>query len=155
MHSISDDGQVYSWGNDREKYGTLGLGLNYNQPTPLLNGGFANKKIIDISMSEKHCAAIDSNFILTLVSRQVYTWGTGRCGQLGSDVDASDVPIPVNPAKGTFVSKVQCGPNYTAFIDCNYFLTQIMGTALIMAELAKGINKKQLKVKLTLSTTFW
>ena len=59
IHSISDDGQVYSWGNDRDKYGTLGLGLNYNQQTPILNTNFSNKRIIDISISEKHCAALD------------------------------------------------------------------------------------------------
>jgi alpha-tubulin suppressor-like RCC1 family protein len=61
MHSISDDGLVYSWGNDRDRSGVLGLGFNYNQPTPLLNTNFANKRIIDISLSEKHCAAIDCN----------------------------------------------------------------------------------------------
>lgn len=60
IHAVSDDGQVYSWGNDREKHGVLGLGLNYNQQTPILNLNFSNKKIIDISLSEKHAVALDS-----------------------------------------------------------------------------------------------
>lgn len=60
VHAVSDDGQVYSWGNDREKNGVLGLGLNYNQPSPILNLNFSNRKIIDISLSEKHAAALDS-----------------------------------------------------------------------------------------------
>lgn len=60
VHAISDEGFVYSWGNDRENYGTLGMGLNYSQASPCLNLNFSNKKIIDISMSEKHCAALDS-----------------------------------------------------------------------------------------------
>jgi alpha-tubulin suppressor-like RCC1 family protein len=60
IHSISEHGQVYSWGNDRDKTGLLGLGLNYNQNTPVLNTNFSNKKIIDISLSEKHAAALDS-----------------------------------------------------------------------------------------------
>ncbi len=61
IHSISEDGQVYSWGNDRDRTGLLGLGLNYSQPSPVLNTNFTNKKIIDISLSDKHAAAVDSN----------------------------------------------------------------------------------------------
>lgn len=60
VHAISDEGQVFSWGNDREKLGVLGLGLTYNQQSPILNLNFSNKKIIDISLSEKHAAALDS-----------------------------------------------------------------------------------------------
>jgi alpha-tubulin suppressor-like RCC1 family protein len=67
MHSISDDGMVYSWGNDREKTGILGLGYTYNQATPLLNTNFANKKIVEISLSEKHAAAIDGKFYSRLI----------------------------------------------------------------------------------------
>ncbi len=59
-HSITEDGLVFSWGNDRDKTGILGLGYTYNQPTPLLNTNFANKKIKEISLSEKHAAAVDS-----------------------------------------------------------------------------------------------
>ena len=59
VHSIGDDGNVYSWGNDREKSGILALGFTYNQKTPLLNTNFANKKITQISLSEKHAAATD------------------------------------------------------------------------------------------------
>jgi alpha-tubulin suppressor-like RCC1 family protein len=60
IHSITDEGVVFSWGIDRNKTGILGLGYTYNQPSPLLNTNFANKKIKEISMSEKHAAAIDS-----------------------------------------------------------------------------------------------
>ena len=60
IHSIADDGLIYSWGNDREKTGILGLGFNYNQQKPILNTNFAGKKIIDMSLSQKHAAAIDS-----------------------------------------------------------------------------------------------
>jgi alpha-tubulin suppressor-like RCC1 family protein len=63
IHSIADDGNVYSWGNDRYKTGILGLGTLYNQITPTINKNFNNKKIIDISMSEKHAAAIDGNHV--------------------------------------------------------------------------------------------
>jgi alpha-tubulin suppressor-like RCC1 family protein len=56
---------------------------------------------------------------ITLVNRQVYTWGTGNFGELGVENTAfSNVPIPVNLGKRSFVVKVQCGSTYTAFIDC-------------------------------------
>jgi alpha-tubulin suppressor-like RCC1 family protein len=61
MHSVSDDGNVYSWGTDREKSGILGLGTIYIQHSPILNPNFNNRKIIEISLSEKHAAAMDSN----------------------------------------------------------------------------------------------
>jgi alpha-tubulin suppressor-like RCC1 family protein len=64
IHSISEDGQVFSWGNDRNRTGLLALGLNYNQQSPVLNTNFSNRKIIDISLSEKHAAAVDSKKIL-------------------------------------------------------------------------------------------
>ncbi len=60
MHSITDDGGVYSWGNDRDKFGILGLGYTYRQDSPILNTNFLNKRIVDISLSEKHGAALDS-----------------------------------------------------------------------------------------------
>ena len=59
MHSIADDGNVYSWGTDRERTGLLGLGSCYRQAKPVLNTYFQNRKIIDISLSDKHGAAID------------------------------------------------------------------------------------------------
>lgn len=59
MHSIGEDGNVYSWGNDKERSGILGLGSCYQQATPILNTNFLNRKITEISLSEKHGAAID------------------------------------------------------------------------------------------------
>jgi hypothetical protein len=38
------------------------MGLNYSQNSPSLNLNFSNKKIIDISLSEKHCVALDSKY---------------------------------------------------------------------------------------------
>ena len=55
-----DDGNVYSWGEDINKTGILGLGTNYNQSKPIINNFFINKKISTISISEKHACAIDS-----------------------------------------------------------------------------------------------
>lgn len=119
MHSIADDGNVYSWGNDRDKTGILGLGFTYIQANPVLNTNFANKKIIDISLSEKHGVAMDSIFYLILVNRHVYTWGTGLSGELGKEnITFSNTPLPIELNKHSFVMKIQCGATYTAFLDC-------------------------------------
>ena len=54
-HIITDEGLIYSWGNDREKYGVLGLGNNYNIILPTLNTNFyIKKRIIDIYLFYKH-----------------------------------------------------------------------------------------------------
>jgi hypothetical protein len=58
IHSISEEGRVFSWGYDRDKLGILALGFNYNQPSPMPNTNFSSK-IVEISLSEKHAAAID------------------------------------------------------------------------------------------------
>ncbi len=52
---------MYSWGEDYDQTGILGLGSTYLQETPILNTNFYGKKIVEISLSDKHAAAIDSN----------------------------------------------------------------------------------------------
>jgi hypothetical protein len=73
-------------------------------------------------MSEKHCVAIDCINKIILVNRQAYSWGTGKYGELGIDGSVSNVPMPVNLGKRSFILKAQCGPSYTAFIDCKVVL---------------------------------
>jgi hypothetical protein len=100
------------------------MGLNYNQSSPCLNFNFSNKKIIDISLSEKHCAALDSkfDFFNILVNRQIYTWGTGKNGELANNggLAFSNNPIIINnfSFKKFFISKISCGNNYTSGLDC-------------------------------------
>ena len=60
IHSISEGGSVFTWGIDREKFGILALGYNYSQSSPILNTNFCGK-IKEISLSEKHAAALDGN----------------------------------------------------------------------------------------------
>ena len=60
VHALTDEGNLYSWGCDIDKSGVLGLAHIYNQEKPLLNPNF-KKKLLNVSISEKHGAAIDSN----------------------------------------------------------------------------------------------
>ncbi len=63
IHAITDEGTVFSWGNDKERTGVLALGQCYQQATPVLNSNFLNKRVTQISLSEKHGTAIDGSLI--------------------------------------------------------------------------------------------
>ena len=114
-HAITENGLVFSWGNDLYHKGTLGLGNNIFQVnTPVLNKYLSKVKIFDISLSEEHCAAIDYNNFL-------YTWGVEEHGELGFfDKNEKKVcePIKVCINKKPFlVDKVKCGKYYTSGIN--------------------------------------
>jgi hypothetical protein len=61
VHAIAEDGYIYSWGEDTNKTGILGLGKIYNQTRPHLNDNLLNKRITSVSMSGKHVCAVDGN----------------------------------------------------------------------------------------------
>ena len=113
-HAITENGLVFSWGNDSYHRGTLGLGNNiYQVNTPVLNKYLSKVRIFDISLSEEHCAAIDFN-------NNLYTWGYGEHGELGyyneNQIKVCE-PLKVNIFKNSFlVNKIKCGKYYTAGI---------------------------------------
>ena len=112
-HIITDEGLIYSWGNDREKYGVLGLGNNYNIILPTLNTNFyLKKRIIDFSLSEKHCVALD-------ICNNLYSWGYGPYGELGlgKDKNFSNLPQLVNDKINITPINVKCGYSYTLIED--------------------------------------
>lgn len=57
-------GCLYSWGDDKEKIGVLGLDEIYKTSKPIQNEYLKGKFISNISMSKKHCCALDSINIL-------------------------------------------------------------------------------------------
>jgi hypothetical protein len=52
----------------------------------------------------------------------IYTWGTGSSGELfQGDKSKSEVPVQIDLSKkirSNYASKVVCGQNYTAFLNC-------------------------------------
>ena len=113
-HVITEEGTVYSWGNDREKYGTLAMGNNYYITSPTLNNNFDGKKILDLSIGEKHAAAIDE-------AHNIYMWGTDYYGECGyGDYNEKEVtkniPFSLN-IKHLYPLKVKCGYSYTMILD--------------------------------------
>ena len=114
-HAITENGLIFSWGNDFSHKGTLGLGNNiYQVNIPVLNKILSKVKTFDISLSEEHCAAIDYNNYL-------YTWGVEEHGELGYYDENEKIvcePIRVNMNKKPFlVDKIKCGKYYTAGIN--------------------------------------
>jgi alpha-tubulin suppressor-like RCC1 family protein len=49
----------------------------------------------------------------------MYTWGTGKFGELGNENStSSNNPILINTFKKFFICKISCGNNYTSGVDC-------------------------------------
>ena len=59
IHAITQNGEVFSWGEDTQNYGILGMGKILTQSKPVKNTNF-RQKIYDIALGEKHCFAVDS-----------------------------------------------------------------------------------------------
>ena len=105
---------TWGWGKD----GQLGLGdpkgLNKCNPTRIEQGVPSN--VCAVSCGGEHSAALTADGAL-------YTWGGGRCGQLGlGDWTGHRSPQRVASLKGHFVRLVVCGSFSTAAVTDAYEL---------------------------------
>ena len=108
FHFISDDGSIYSCGNDEKHNGILGLNDIYEQKDPIINPFLKDYKIKSLSIWDNHAWAIDS-------SGKLFTWGTGNNGELGQNKNSfSSIPTIVN-VKATEIKDAKVAPGYTAF----------------------------------------
>lgn len=108
---LSEEGTLYTYGDDSvNKYGTLGLGEIYYQSNPYPISSLFDYRIKHVSVGYFHACAINS-------AGSLFTWGTGKNGQLGqNDVERLTKPTKVESAK-TFSSKQAiCSYNYTAVL---------------------------------------
>ena len=123
-HAITEDGCIFSWGNDIEEKGLLGLGNKIFQvKVPTLNKNLSKLKIQFISLSQSHAAGLDYN-------NNLYTWGDDSYGQCGLNNNYNKnnnfdeynnfccfVPKKIVLNCSFNVKKVQCGKFYTAGIN--------------------------------------
>nr|QHB15577.1 putative E3 ubiquitin-protein ligase HERC1 [Bemisia tabaci] len=102
--ALSEDGQVYSWGDG--DYGKLGHGGTSTQKQPkLITGVLSGKKVVCIHVGYRHSAAVTS-------TGELYTWGEGEHGRLGlGDSNSRPVPTLVHDIGG--VGSVACGSAHT------------------------------------------
>ena len=111
---LSEDGTVYSYGNDAaSKFGLLGLGEIFVQNTPNAINTLFDYRIKTIAMGYSHACAVNSAGLM-------FTWGTGKKGQLGiAGVERTNTPKPVNSTKALKPKTVVCSYNYTAVLSGN------------------------------------
>ena len=112
---LTDDGRVYSFGDGR--YGQLGnLARKHNMhSTPHLVDWLVREKvsITNLSCGQYHTAGVSTQ-------GKLYTWGSGKWGQLGHGVRLDErFPRKVEAEKskvGSFV-RVACGDRHTAVVN--------------------------------------
>ncbi|KAE8748468.1 hypothetical protein FOCC_FOCC004763 [Frankliniella occidentalis] len=101
---LTDEGQVYSWGDG--DYGKLGHGNCTTQKQPkLITGVLLGKRVTHIHAGYRHSAAVTED-------GELYTWGEGDYGRLGhGDNNGRNVPTLVRDISG--VGQVACGSAHT------------------------------------------
>jgi hypothetical protein len=68
VHFISNgESRLFSFGNDFQKLGLLGLGEIKSISSPQINPNLANSRIVDISLSQTHCCCVDSKFLIIII----------------------------------------------------------------------------------------
>ena len=110
-HFLTEDGMLYSMGNDTKKYGLLGLGAVYHTPQPVLNQSLVDFRISKVAVGLSHTCALT-------MSGQLYSWGTGQNGQLclSDDTMFSNVPKLVQSSKRMQIKQLYCSNYYTLLV---------------------------------------
>ncbi|CAA9994396.1 unnamed protein product [Nesidiocoris tenuis] len=106
--ALSDNGQVYSWGDG--DFGKLGHGNTQTQRQPkLVEGPLQHSNVVQISVGYRHSAAVTSD-------GRLFIWGEGDMGRLGLGDDGSrNLPSLVPDLSG--VGSVSCGANHTLVLS--------------------------------------
>ncbi|XP_066574472.1 probable E3 ubiquitin-protein ligase HERC4 [Amia ocellicauda] len=107
---LSHSGAVFGWGCNRA--GQLGLGDTQDRPLPQFVKCLQLKKTVFISCGEEHTVVLTKDGL-------VYTFGSGRSGQLGHNSDRNELrPRLVAELWGVKVTQIACGSYHTlAFVS--------------------------------------
>jgi alpha-tubulin suppressor-like RCC1 family protein len=110
---LSDNGKLFSFGEDTQRSGLLGLGDCHICPEPRQVLAFSSAQLSQVAIGKTHAAALDSESYLGLGI--VYTWGSGTDGQLGQgQLEVSQqTPTRVETSNIFSVKQVICGDTYT------------------------------------------
>jgi alpha-tubulin suppressor-like RCC1 family protein len=100
-YGLSDDGVLYVHGDDKNETGRLGVDAFTVYSPRMLP---FREAVSSVSCGNTHAAAV--------VNGQLYTWGTGSCGQLGF-ADKTLTPKPVPSATIFSIKQVVCGMRST------------------------------------------
>ena len=109
MAALTHSGQVYTLGAGSE--GQLGHGSTANSMQPQLVGGLASRAVAQVACGKSHSVALTAE-------GDVYTWGGGDAGQLGSGrTGPSFVPRYVSALQGTPVAMIATGASHCAALS--------------------------------------
>jgi alpha-tubulin suppressor-like RCC1 family protein len=107
--ALTQSGSIWVWGESR--YSALGTGHNEDQLTPVLLKSLSHLIVSFIACGTQHSMAITNK-------GEVYTWGNGRQGQLGTGISGY-CPTPklveILQNKGVFTGA--CGEDFSAVIS--------------------------------------
>ncbi|CAI5713012.1 unnamed protein product [Peronospora effusa] len=108
--AITDAGELYTWGSGED--GRLGHGDMRDRAVPRKVMSLLRESVVNASCGGAHTAVLTAK-------GTVYMFGRGRNGRLGlGDNKWRDTPHPiVRFPKGTCISHVVCGWNFTAALD--------------------------------------
>ena len=104
---LTSNGWIWVLGEDANKSGLFGQENVYQSNFPIKMNNFSQNKIISLSLSEFHAAAV-------CIEGLLYTWGVGKYGELCSDIFSSSSPQLVSSSSIFCISQVICGDQYTA-----------------------------------------
>ncbi|CAH0475455.1 unnamed protein product [Peronospora belbahrii] len=108
--AITDAGELYTWGSGED--GRLGHGDMRDRAVPRKVMSLLRESVVNASCGGAHTAVLTAKGTL-------YMFGRGRNGRLGlGDNKWRDTPHPiVGLPRGTYISHVVCGWNFTAALD--------------------------------------
>ena len=109
IHILTNNGLLYSMGNDYQNYGILGMGdLVYEIKDLTLNNFFLNCRLKNISICDKYCICLDSisNIIIFgTFNNFIYKF-----------------PKLIKNTNQIYFNEVKCNNNYFALLDYNGYL---------------------------------
>ncbi|KAF0697007.1 Aste57867_12281 [Aphanomyces stellatus] len=107
--ALTRDHRVFAWGaNDYGQLGVAGAMRYQRSPVPVL--ALSELNVVQVAAGDYHSAALTA-------SGDVYTWGSGKDGQLGLGTnDDRNVPRKVSELDGIQIVQVACGGGHTACV---------------------------------------
>lgn len=108
---LSEDGKVYSWGNNNN--GELGNGnnINTNNNTPEIIKGLLKHSIRRIGCGAEFSIAISD-------CGNVYSWGNGKYGVLGHGNELNkNIPCEISDFHVLLPCMISCGWSFTVLVD--------------------------------------
>jgi uncharacterized repeat protein (TIGR02543 family) len=86
--ALTESGRVFTWGHNDGQIGDNTLTHRF-VPTEITNGFPVGDKVIQLSMGAQHSSALTE-------SGNVFTWGSGSLGQLGTGLNFEQRLVPTN-----------------------------------------------------------